>query len=126
MGVEYFVETLGMDVKLACDGFNGSQPVHWAASNAGMEVIDYLVSKGAEINAEDDNGNTPLHFAASKESPAGLGIVRFLVDRGGDLDRREHKGYSARKMLHMRGGEFAQYARNPAAWRPKKSQKRTK
>lgn len=48
-----------------------------------------FIADGANINAKDSDGNTPLHIAASKGS---LDIVRLLVDSGaiiGDLNNRQ-------------------------------------
>ena len=42
-----------------------------------------LLDSGAEVDARDGNGNTPLGFAAWAKS---LGVVRLLTDRGANTD----------------------------------------
>jgi ankyrin repeat protein len=49
---------------------NRRTPMHWAADFGHVEVLQYLHSKGAQINAKDNFGITPL-LAAVYE-------VRFL------------------------------------------------
>lgn len=41
----------------------GRTPMHyvWCATGLGVEVVGYLKNKGADINAVDRDGNTPLH-----------------------------------------------------------------
>ena len=41
---------------------NGSQPIHWAVMTRQIELIDYLLERGADINAERTNGTRPLHL----------------------------------------------------------------
>lgn len=43
--------------------------LHKAALNGHLSVIIYLVQKGAEVNARDADGWTPLHNASSKVCP---------------------------------------------------------
>ena len=60
--------------------FKRSRITTWAAFSAAC---------GAEIDARDAAGETPLHFAA------GLGRVKattFLVSRGADVSIRDHQG----------------------------------
>lgn len=38
--------------------------LHWAASKGNIDIVNYLISKGANINLEDSKGETPLTFAA--------------------------------------------------------------
>jgi len=47
-----------------------------------FEIIKFLVSKGADVNATDRNGNTPLHVAAMLPY---TDIVQFLVSAGADI-----------------------------------------
>ncbi len=44
----------------------GSTALHCAAEcNSGRQVLDLLLSAGADIQAEDNNGHSPLQVAAS-------------------------------------------------------------
>ena len=39
-------------------------PLHKPAQNGLINVVKYLISLGAEVNATDVFGKTPLHYAA--------------------------------------------------------------
>lgn len=47
------------------------------------EVIKYLISKGANVNAKDNQGFTPIFYAAHEED--GEKIIRLLVNNGADI-----------------------------------------
>lgn len=47
----------------ACDPLYRRTPLGWAAFNAHADVADYLLRKGADANASDAYGNTPLKIA---------------------------------------------------------------
>ena len=50
---------------------NGSTPLHFAAQFGPKELVELLLSLGADVNAVDKFGNTPLHLATkSYESMA--------------------------------------------------------
>lgn len=48
-----------------------------------------LLSEGADVNAADDDGFTPLHLAASRDN---LDIVRLLLDAGADVNAMSNTG----------------------------------
>ena len=46
------------------------------------DVALQLIAKGVEIDAQDDDGNAPLHLAVLYANPA---MIRFLITRGASL-----------------------------------------
>ncbi|MFV8323117.1 ankyrin repeat domain-containing protein [Flavobacterium sp. LS2R12] len=38
--------------------------LHWAANKGNAAIVEYLISKGSDLNLEDSKGETPLTFAA--------------------------------------------------------------
>ena len=99
----------------------GAEPLHYAADAnrwdpvAQAETITYLISVGADPNASDSSGVSPLHRAVRTRS---LAAVRALVDGGAD-SRRPNKAGST--PLHLavqttgRGGSGSPEAREQQA-----------
>ncbi|CCW69746.1 unnamed protein product [Phytomonas sp. Hart1] len=61
---QYLVEYWGFAVNL-CDG-QGRTPLHWAAREGFAEVLEYLLSCGADTGASDHDGSTALYYAKSR------------------------------------------------------------
>jgi cyclase len=63
----------------------GGQTILFAAVSMGqLEISEYLISKGAEVNERSTFGLMPLHVACIRNVP--LGIVRLLVEKGADVN----------------------------------------
>lgn len=62
-------------------------PLHLAVENGKLNVVEYLVSKGANINAKK-SGWAPLHIAAIGK----LDIVKYLIDKGADVNTKNKYG----------------------------------
>jgi len=54
-----------------------------AARNGNMQIIDALLAKGFDVNAEDAEGKVPLIEAAAKGQ---IEVVEMLTSNGADLD----------------------------------------
>lgn len=39
--------------------------LHWAANKGNLEIVNYLIEKGSDINLEDSHASTPITMAAS-------------------------------------------------------------
>lgn len=48
-----------------------------------METTEYLISRGAAVNARDHSGLTALHFAASTDKAA---LVDLFIRNGADMN----------------------------------------
>jgi ankyrin repeat protein len=81
----------------------GWTPLHYAATGPNPLVVQLLLDRGADINAESPNRTTPLMMAARYGSEAG---VDLLLGRGADPKRRNDLGLSA--------ADFARDGQRPA------------
>ena len=70
-----------------------------AGGSAVPAVVTALVNAGADLEARDESGLTPLHVAAGGSAvPA---VVTALVNAGADLEARTESGLTP---LHVRRG----------------------
>jgi cytohesin len=83
-GVKEFLAA-GSDVN-AKDKY-GRTPLHLAAEEGHKEIVELLISKGADLNAKGGRfGRTPLHQAATKE------IAELLIAKGADVNAKFESG----------------------------------
>lgn len=68
----------------------GRTPLSVAMWETSAEVVHALLDLGADINAADDNGKTPLSYGVEK-----MELVRLLVKRGADINLPDKDGHTA-------------------------------
>ena len=61
--VTKIIQAKGTDV-LKCYDRLGQQPLHYCIANHNMDMAKYFLQKGADLNAKDKTGWTPLHVRA--------------------------------------------------------------
>ena len=94
---------LAIDIKYINlqDNPNQDTPLHIAVKKNNLELVKYLVEKGANVNAQDKQGNTPLQLAVLcgyKE------IVDFFIQQKSvDIYIKNEKGQSAVDMSNRFG-----------------------
>jgi YVTN family beta-propeller protein len=67
----------------------GSTPLSTAALHGQLDIVEYLIERGAKVEATNNDGNTPLHVAAFL---CRLDIVRLLLDKGGSALTKNKRG----------------------------------
>lgn len=81
---------------IACDkGDLESKEFRYTVWNDGnpddvLELMNYLIQKGCDINRRDIDGNTAVFFAASEEDR-----LQFLINKGADINYLNNKGETA-------------------------------
>ena len=77
--------------------------LHYAAKENRVEVIEYLVTNGCNINAVDDDEQTPLHKSAMfghRQS------VQLLINKGANANIVDINGNTPLHVTIMSGGDF--------------------
>ena len=86
--VKRLVVDCGVDPNVQDD--LGMTPLHRAASDGYLEVVELLLEHGANSNIQENKyGWTPLHYAAKK---CHVNVARVLLDHGADPTIRDNEG----------------------------------
>lgn len=81
-------------VKNGLVALGGFTALHLAVATAPPELVKTLLDAGADVNAKEIRGMTPLMMAVATDH-ANLEIVRLLLSRHGDLSARSPEGETA-------------------------------
>ncbi|KAK9759062.1 Mind bomb SH3 repeat domain [Popillia japonica] len=73
----------------------GKTPLQVAAHQGHVAIVRELLSKGADVNASDNDGDTCLHYAAFGNQPE---VVDLLIGAGASLNTSNRSGCTA---LHI-------------------------
>ncbi|BHF72992.1 hypothetical protein SprV_0401606400 [Sparganum proliferum] len=76
------------DLVRVCDA-KGNYLIHYAVSRGHLQMIDLLVSRGADINQRNVQGYTPLHLAITHSQTAAL---LHLISLGSNVELADEKG----------------------------------
>ncbi|KAJ1468258.1 ankyrin repeat-containing domain protein, partial [Baffinella frigidus] len=72
-------------------------------------MLDLLVGGGADLEARDYKGETPLHLAVKGDKKHGMGYVNWLLDHGAVVDARDDKGVTPLHVAAYIGTYFIIY-----------------
>lgn len=84
---------------LACAGDTTEVGRYPICKFPSLDVISLLIEVGADPNALDQAGNSPLHIAA-KDVPSNRQVIKVLIESGSHIDACNHKGDTASSLLH--------------------------
>ncbi|KAF4523008.1 hypothetical protein B566_EDAN007438 [Ephemera danica] len=74
--------------------------LHYAAQNGNIEIAELLLNKGANIEAANIGGATPLLTAIWWDRQ---NFVEFLLNRGANVNARTNSGYTAPQIAGRHG-----------------------
>lgn len=74
---------------LSCLDSMGMGIVHWATDRGSVPILQELISCGADVNLRDEEGQTPLHYAAVCDH---VDCARLLLEKGADIDAEDKNG----------------------------------
>ena len=72
--------------------YYGWPPLSYAAYNGHLEIVDYLLRRGAEVNGKTGNGSTALFFAARFGH---MEVVQLLLKNQADPTVENENGETA-------------------------------
>ena len=83
-------------------------PFYAAAVFGHLDLVIHFISKGADVNQEDENGKIPLHGAASGGH---IEVMEYLIQQGSDVNKNDCRGWTplhaASKNGHLEGSNFS-------------------
>ncbi|WP_452218475.1 ankyrin repeat domain-containing protein [Lacinutrix undariae] len=92
-GIEVYEYLNGLGFNLKASDKDGVTPFHIVASrNKDLNIINFFLSGKANVNAKDNNGNTPFLNAAKHND---IKVVRELFTKVSDINLVNKKGESA-------------------------------
>lgn len=78
---------------------SGSTPLHHASRTESLNMVEYLIKNGADVNSRDFRGHTPLHYACGYRDDH---VIIPLTDAGATFDVQ---GTDGAFPLHVAAGE---------------------
>ena len=69
----------------------------YAANNGYLEIVKYLIDKGADIDNENRGGDTALVYASENGH---FDVVKYLIEKGSDVIKHSNALWYASKNCH--------------------------
>lgn len=77
---------------------DGKTLLHHAVKNNEINFIKFLIESGADINAKDNNGRTPLNnfplYNDEDDYEDRIDTLSFLITNGAEINNKDNKGNS--------------------------------
>lgn len=93
---------------------SGQTPLHAACSGGHLQVVEYLVAKGADVTLRAENGDQAIHFVGTNGCKSdAVAIMRVLLDKDHDMIDAASHYRVGRTCLHLAAengnGELVKY-----------------
>lgn len=71
--------------------FEGDTALMLASRAGRLDIVRYLIEKGAEVNFQDNDGRTSLHYAVISKNRK---MVALLLSSGADPNMEDKQGHT--------------------------------
>ena len=88
---------------VARGGATPAKPLMLAVEYGKENIVELLIESGAQIEAMDDNGNTPLIKAVAEDQR--IHIVKQLLNKGANVNAKNHHGVTPLHVAVQSGSE---------------------
>ena len=83
----------GADLDRAVHRHPGATRLHWASKVGLLGMVRSLLDAGADVNSQDDTGETPLHWAARNGNDCSA-VAELLLASGAEVDKESNIGFT--------------------------------
>jgi ankyrin repeat protein len=73
----------------------------YASSHGHLQIVKLLLEKGSQVNAQDEEGDTALAYAAVRGAPKD--VLNELIATGADVKHRNKRGKTAEALALENG-----------------------
>lgn len=74
----------------------------FAVKQNNLDLLKQIIKYGGDVTLLNNTGTTALHAAISDENTE---VVKFLLERGADIDKADQHGWTPRAMAEYQGHE---------------------
>ena len=92
--VKFFLENC--DVEIDVKDKLGNTALIYAADKGNLEIIEYLINKGADVNFQNDQGLTPIMKSAEKNN---FYVTKFLLEKNADISKSDYSGRTLKEIV---------------------------
>ena len=96
----------GANIKTTAESKEGDTALHTGALQGGFEAVRLLLERGADPNAANDAGKTPLHLAIAGDGE--LKTIKLLVQAGTKLNVADKEGITPVRLAAIAGSRRKQ------------------
>jgi ankyrin repeat protein len=98
--VEFLIIEHSRDV-CSRDFANRATPLHLASQNGHLKAACKLIEHGADLTAQNGDGETSLHLASKREQ---VDVTRMLIEHGADVTAQNDDGETPLHLASREGG----------------------
>lgn len=66
--------------------------LHCASGSGRLDICEFFIGQGYDVNHRDENDCTPLHYAVAGHTQGYVDVIKLLVDHGSDINARQDDG----------------------------------